>query len=99
NDVCVSAHAHRRPQSTPDYWPWRQFQVAGEPIYPQRPFLLGPKYARQGARSIQSGRFAGKMIIVNCIMDEAAYACGSVEYRKLVEDALGDRIDEQYRLW
>jgi hypothetical protein len=39
------------------------------------------------------------MIVVNCIMDEAAYACGSVEYRKLVEDALGDRIDDQYRLW
>jgi hypothetical protein len=73
--------------------------VAGQPIYPQRPNLLGPRYARQGAGSIQSGRFAGKMIIVNCIMDEAAYACGSVEYRKLVEDALGDRIDDQYRLW
>src|SRR5262245_65482897 len=39
------------------------------------------------------------MIVVNCIMDEAAYACGSVEYRKLVEDAPGDRIDDQYRLW
>jgi len=39
------------------------------------------------------------MIVVKCLMDEAAYACGAVEYRKLVEDALGDRIVDQYRLW
>jgi hypothetical protein len=99
NSVYLASQTYHRHQFTPAYLPWHQFQVAGRPIYPQRPFLLGPRYARQGAGSIQSGRFAGKMIIVNCLMDEAAYACGSVEYRKLVEDALGDRIDDQYRLW
>lgn len=99
NSVYLASQTYHRHQYAPGYLPWEQFQVAGQPIYPQRPNLLGPRYARQGAGSIQSGRFAGKMIVVNCIMDEAAYACGSVEYRKLVEDALGERIDDQYRLW
>ena len=43
---------------------WDQFRAAGQPIYPQRPELLGPRFARNGGAGLQSGRFDGKMIVV-----------------------------------
>ena len=55
--------------------------------------------ARQGSGVSQSGRFAGKMIVVQSLMDEAAYPWQALWYRKHVEAHLGDRLDDQYRLW
>jgi hypothetical protein len=39
------------------------------------------------------------MIVVNTLMDEAAYAWQADWYRSLVEQALGPRLDDRYRLW
>jgi hypothetical protein len=39
------------------------------------------------------------MIVVQTLMDEAAYPWQALWYRKKVAAQLGDRIDEQYRLW
>jgi hypothetical protein len=55
--------------------------------------------ARQGSGVSQSGRFAGKMIVVQTLMDEAAYPWQALWYRKKVEAQLGDGIDDRYRLW
>jgi hypothetical protein len=55
--------------------------------------------ARQGSGISQSGRFAGKMIVVQTLMDEAAYPWQALWYRRKVEAQLGDRIDDRYRLW
>jgi hypothetical protein len=90
---------HRHQVPGPDYSVWDQFRTAEGPMYPQRPALLGYRYSRQGAGSIMSGRFAGKMIVVCCLMDEAAYVWQADWYRSLVRQALGDRLDGQYRLW
>jgi hypothetical protein len=46
-----------------------------------------------------AGRFACKMIVVSCLMDEAAVPISADYYRRLVARELGDRIDDQYRLW
>ena len=90
-------HRHQVPGT--DFSVWDQFRTADGPIYPQRPALLGYRYARQGSGSVMSGRFAGKMIVVNTLMDEAAYAWQGDWYRSLVQQALGPRLDDQYRLW
>jgi hypothetical protein len=52
-----------------------------------------------GAGSIQTGRFTGKMIVVQNLMDEIAYAWQADWYRSKVKDALGEQFEDNYRLW
>ena len=100
NSVYLAAQTYHRHQvPPPEFYVWDQFMANGAPVYPQRPALMGPRFARQGSGSIQSGRFAGKMIVVEALMDEAAVPWQADWYRSLVMAALGDRMDDSYRLW
>ena len=100
NSVYLAFQTYHRHQVHPDYPVWDQFCVGGQPIYPQRPNVIGPRYARQGAGSTQTGRFAGKMIVVQTLMDEAAFPWQAIWYRDKVAAALGSQpLDERYRLW
>jgi len=91
-------HRHQVPSS--DYQVWDQFRDGnGNPLYPQRPFLVGPAVAYGGAGSLQSGRFEGKMIVVQTLMDESAFPWQADWYRTKVKEALGDGLDERFRLW
>lgn len=94
NSVYLASQTYHRHQvPSPDYYVWDQFKAAGKPIYPVRPVPLiknGP---------IQTGRFAGKMIVVQMLMDEAAFAWNADCYRTLVQKALGSRFDDNYRLY
>jgi hypothetical protein len=89
---------HRHQIPSPDYYVWDQYKVAGKPIYPQRP-VLGLRYARYAMGTPQCGRFAGKMILVESATDEAAFAWQADWYRNRVKEALGSRLDDNYRLW
>jgi hypothetical protein len=99
NSHYLAVQTYHRHQVHPDFPEWDQFCVAGEPIYPQRPSYMGPRFARGGAGSVQSGRFAAKMIVVESLMDESAYPWQAVYYRRLVERVLGSSIDDRFRLW
>jgi hypothetical protein len=99
NSVYLASQTYHRHQVDPEFPQWDQFQVAGQPIYPQRPRLIGPRSARWSSGSVQTGRFAGKMIVVQNLMDEAAYPCQAEFYHRLVQAALGPRTDDHYRLW
>jgi hypothetical protein len=90
---------HRHQVPSPEFTVWDQFRADGGPIYPQRPMLLGPRYARQGGGSVQTGRFAGKVIVVESLMDEAAYPWQADWYRELVQRSLGANLDDHYRVW
>ncbi|MFW9894934.1 MAG: PKD domain-containing protein, partial [Candidatus Thorarchaeota archaeon] len=91
---------HRHQVPSPEYYAWDQFRGPdGKPIYPQRPEILGPRHTYQGAGSVQTGKFEGKMIAVNMLMDEAAYPWQADWYRSKVKAALGDKFDDNYRLW
>jgi hypothetical protein len=94
NSVYLAAqtyHRHRVP--SPDYYVWDQFKVAGRPVYPQRPVRIG------SSGPIYTGRFAGKMIVVQCLMDEAAFPWNADSYRTMVQKALGPGFNDNYRLW
>ena len=94
NSVYLAAqtyHRHRTP--SPDYYVWDQFKVAGKPIYPQRSARSG------GTGPVYTGRFAGKMIVVQTLMDEAAFPWNADAYRTIVQKALGSRFDDNYRLY
>ncbi len=99
NSHYLAAQTYHRHQVDPDYPEWDQFCVGGRPIYPQRPALIGARFARGGAGSVQSGRFAARMIVVESLMDESAYPWQAAYYHRLVAKALGSRIDDRFRLW
>jgi hypothetical protein len=88
-------YRHQVDRSFPEY---DQLCSSGVPVYPQRN-LLGPYFVRGQAGSNFSGRFGGRMIVVQNLMDEGAWPNHAVYYRGLVEAALGSRLEDRYRLW
>jgi hypothetical protein len=90
---------HRHQNPAPEFYAWDQFRGAdGKPLYPQRPLIKGYDQVGPG-NSWQSGRFDCKMIVVDCLMDEAAYPWQADWYRTRAKTALGPRFEDQYRLW
>jgi hypothetical protein len=91
---------HRHQVPTPDFYVWDQFRRPdGAPLYPQRPRLLGPIMTKATIGALQTGRFRGKMIVVESLMDEDAFPWQADWYRSKVEAALGDGLDDHFRLW
>jgi hypothetical protein len=91
-------HRHQVPST--DYQVWDQFRdKGGKPLYPQRPFIMGPMISHGGAGSIQTGHFNGKMITVAVLLDESAFPWQPNWYRTKVKEHLGDKEAENFRLW
>ena len=91
---------HRHQVPGPDYYVWDQFRGPdGKPIYPQRPVLLGPLFAANASGSVQNGKFQGKMILVENLWDREAFPWQGDWYRTKVRENLGDRLDDNFRLW
>jgi PKD domain len=91
---------HRHQVPSRDMYGWEQFRNSkGEPIYPQRSVLLGLVGSMNGAGSIQNGRFKGKMIVLESLMDIDALPWQADWYRTKVKEALGKRIDDEFRLY
>ncbi len=91
---------HRHQVPGPEYSVWDQFRdPAGEPIYPQRPMLLGPLFAQAASGTVQTGKFKGKMILLENLYDTEAYPWSADWYRSQVKAHLGDDADKHFRLW
>ena len=91
---------HRHQVPTPDFAVWDQFRNPdGTPVYPQRPLILGPLFAAAAAGTVQTGRFEGKMIVVEALLDREAFPWQADWYRSRVHEHLGDATDDHFRLW
>ncbi len=91
-------HRHQVPGK--DYYVWDQFRDKdGNPIYPQRPMLLGPLFTMGAAGSVPTGKFSGKMILLGSLWDREAYPWQCDWYRQRVIENLGDKTDDNFRLW
>lgn len=91
---------HRHQVPGPEYQVWDQFRnEKGEPLYPQRPMLLGPLFTQGAAGSLPTGNFAGKMILLGSLMDREAFPWQCDWYRQRVVEHLGDAADSHFRLW
>ena len=91
-------HRHQYPGK--EYYVWEQFlDSAGEPLYPQRPLLLGPIFTRSAAGCLPVGKFSGKMILCCSLMDCEAFPWQGDWYRSRVKEYLGDKTDDHFRLW
>lgn len=91
-------HRHQVPGK--EYTVWDQFRdEEGNPIYPQRPLILGPMFAKGASGSVQIGRFEGKMILLENLYDTEAFPWQGDWYRDRVTEHLGNKTDEHFRLW
>lgn len=98
SDFLAVLYYHRHQVPGPDFAVWDQFRAPdGKPLEPQRKMLIGPMVT--GAGSLQSGRFKGKMIVVESLMDQDAFPWQADWYRTKVKGALGEHLDDSFRLW
>lgn len=96
-------HRHQFPPANPDFdYPdvYDYFRNAdGTPKYPQRAVDIGSAGTLGATGQIPTGRFNGKMIVVECLHDGDALPWQADWYRKKVEAIEGPHVDEKYRLW
>ncbi|MET0887231.1 MAG: PKD domain-containing protein, partial [Mycetocola sp.] len=91
---------HRYQVPTADMYGWDQFRNAdGLPIYPQRPFLVGPLFANFAAGAVNTGAFNGKMIMLSSLLDVEAFAWSADWYRAKAQEHHGAELDDNFRLW
>lgn len=103
NSIYLAFHLYHRFQVPPldqHFYAFDQFRgPGGKPIYPQRPVLLGPKNAEEGCGSHQTGVFGCKMIVIETLMDEHAVPWNGDWYCWKVQQTLGSKIDDSFRIW
>ncbi len=81
-----SYHRHQVPGS--GFPVWDQFRDAeGKPLYPQRPFLVGPLFVQSTAGSGLTGEYDGKAILIASLWDREAMPWQADWYRKRAEAA------------
>ena len=90
-------HFPTLPKIFPPMPAWDQFaDERGKPIYPQREVLLGPVSAFNGAGSLQTGHFHGKMLGMQSMVDIDAFPWKADWYRQQIH-AAGN--GHRYRLY
>jgi hypothetical protein len=91
-------HRHQVPGK--EYPVWDQFRHPdGSPIYPQRQMLLGPLFTQNASGALPCGKYKGKLILLESLWDREAFPWQADWYRARVAENLGDKIDQQFRLW
>jgi hypothetical protein len=98
-------HWHQVPPIDAGYPEWDQFRKPdGTPLYPQRAFLLGPLFTaattgRPMGQPPMTGKFQGKMILVENLWDREAMPWQGDWYRQRVAANLGAATDTSFRIW
>ena len=91
---------HRHQVPGPEYAVWDQFRDEnGAPIYPQRPMLIGPLFARGAAGTVTTGKVSGKVITISALLDREAFPWQADWLRQRVEEHLGAEADDRFRIW
>lgn len=99
----IAMHAYYRHQvpERDGFYGYDQFRdSSGEPIYPQRPIDTSATVARStSGGGIHTGNITAKVIAVNNLVDYDAFPWHASWYETQVRKSLGDRFDDNYRLW
>ncbi len=91
-------HRHQVPDAS--YKVWDQFRdKQGKPIYPQRNINLGPLFAMGAAGTVPTGKFNGKVIVVESLLDREAFPWQADWYRQRFDANLGADGVNRYRIW
>lgn len=90
-------HRHQVPGA--DYYVYNQYKdLNGNPKYPQRPMLLGPMFAASASGSVPTGKFKGKMIVIQNMNDGGALPWHADWYRSRIKEYLGTELDNNFRV-
>jgi hypothetical protein len=93
------SYYHRHQVPAADQYAWNQFRGPdGHPLPPQRPALVGEVLSRVFG-GVATGRFRGRMIMLSSLMDVQAFPWAADWYQGRAQQALGDQLDDRYRLW
>ena len=91
-------HRHQVPEDGyPVYDQYRDGE--GNPVYPQRPFLLAPTMVKGAAGSVPSGNFKGKIIALASLHDTEAYPWQGDWYLQAAREHFGNDANNHIRLW
>ncbi len=91
-------HRHQVPDAS--YANYNQFRESdGKPIYPQRRMLLGPLFTAGAAGSVPSGKFNGRIILVQSGLDREAVPYQADWYARKFNEIYGTDARNKYRLW
>ncbi len=91
---------YRHALLTPDYYVNNFLRKAdGTPIYPQRPKLIAHELMAGATPTIPNGRYFGKMIVIENLLDWDAHPWYADWYRTKVKENLGLRFGDNYRLY
>lgn len=91
-------HRHQVPGA--DYPVFNQFKNSdGTPRYPQRPLLLGPMFTKSTVGSLPSGKFNGKMILLESLWDTEAYPWQADWYFNKVKEQKEVNYSDNFRIW
>jgi len=101
NSNFLAAQTYHRHQVPGEGYPtWDQFRdVDGHPIYPQRSMILGPMFAMGASGVLPNGSINGKVIALENLWDTEALPWQGDWYRQQVQKNLGDKTDDNFRLW
>jgi hypothetical protein len=96
-------HRHQLPPANPEFdYPdvYDYFRNPdGTPKYPRRGVDIGAAGTLGSTGQIPTGRFNGKMIVVECLHDGDALPWQADWYRQKVQAVEGPHVEEKYRLW
>ena len=87
-------HRHQVDPVAPEY---RQFRVDGRAVHPQRDRDFSRSGLLSGANA--TGRFDGRMIVVQNAHDAACWPNAAIAFRRTVAEHHGDALADHYRLW
>ena len=90
---------HRHQVPSPDFSAWDQFATPTDRPSTPNALLLGPLFAAAAAGTVQTGRFEGKMIVVESLLDREALPWQADWYRTKVQEHLGAATDDHFRVW
>ncbi len=91
-------HRHQVPDAS--FKAYDQFRSAdGKPLYPQRQVLLGPLFAMGAVGSPITGKFNGRIIVVESMLDREAWPWNADWYARKFDENYGKDAPNKYRVW
>ncbi|KAL3489794.1 hypothetical protein BJX62DRAFT_238772 [Aspergillus germanicus] len=95
-------HRHQIPALDAGYYAYDKYLRTknGSPRYPQRDVFLAPSISKSASGgSTHTGAIKGKLFVVDNLVDYDAFPGHADWYKKQVQKALGDRFNDNYRLY
>ncbi|KAH7024104.1 hypothetical protein EDB80DRAFT_745760 [Ilyonectria destructans] len=95
-----SYHRHQVPTRSGFYGYDYLRTASGEPKYPQRDVLIAPSLTRSASGGgTHTGNFSGKVMVMDNLKDFDAFPWHADWYKSEVQKSLGDRFEDNYRLY